>query len=582
MADTGTVNASIGLNVRSGPGTNNSKVTALPNGAQVEITGSSGGWYQIKSGNTTGWVCGTYLNVEQSNTTANVSTSDATPVNTSTGGSSGTNSSGEDWEAIASGLENGDFDKMGLDEYYLNISMKYAFCLGAPFKYNMDIDIQYTDEVTPGYGRVVNKTILSNPSILMMLPGKAKMFPNLIGAEEDTFVKKLINAADGDVVKAAISEDDKGKFSGKLYNFIAETKEYTQYLNALCRACAIMLKIGDRKMPNTPYKLKEFDYSYWTIRKEYQHEQYDAGSNKSIFGIFGAFLQSKVTMIKNAATSDAAYINFFMNGSDTNVSESITNGVTDSPLSGIFDSVSSFASMLNYFTGSGFNVETEDVSAALKTALGGEDSTLGGLFHLGENFLKGGRMILPKMVEGAKYGKSISCNMKFVSPYGDPYSVFLKCIVPICHLLAMALPKQLSDNMYTFPFLVRASQNGCFNMDCGIISSLNITRGGSDDSCWTVDGLATEWDVQMELTPLVDDLMVTSADHPALFCKNENLLDYLANFCGFDVLAYNANTKWEMALSFIKNKIFDYPKSINNKLIDSSFNALNRYSMYHW
>lgn len=581
MAETGTVTPSIGLNVRTGPGTNNSKITALPQGSQVDILESSGGWYKIQSGSTEGWVSGQYLNVTGTNTQASVSTSDATPVNTSTNTPS-TNSSGEDWDTIASALENGEFDTIGLDEYYLDLSLKYAYALGAPYKYNMDIDIQYNDGFAPGYGRVINKTLLSNPSILMLLPGKAKMFPNLIGAEEDTFVKKLIGAAGGDVIKAAIESDDNGKFSGKLYNFVAETEEYSKYLNALCRACAIMLKIGDRKMPNTSFKLKEFDYSYWTIRKQYQHDQYQAGTNQSIWGKFADFVQSKVSMIKNTATSDAAYINFFMNGADTTVSESIANDVSASPLSGVFDSVSSFASMLNYFTGSGFNIETEDVSAALQTALGGEDSTLGGLFHLGENFLKGGRMILPQMVEGAKYGKSISCSMKFVSPYGDPYAVFLRCIVPVCHLLAMALPKQLSDNMYTFPFLVRAHQNGCFNMDCGIIRSLNIVRGGSDDTAWTVDNLATEWEVQLEFAPLVDDLMVTSSDHPALFCKNENLLDYLANFCGFDVLAYNANTKWEMALSFLKNKIFDYPKSIENKAIDVVFNAFNKYNMYHW
>lgn len=586
MAETGTVTAKSGLNVRTGPGTDNTKLGALTTGTEVEIVGSSGGWYQINYNGGTGWVSGNYLQVSQSSTVADVSNTDVTPVSTSAdsgGGGSGSNlnSSGEDWDQIASSLENGDFDQIGLDEYYLNLSTKYSFCLGAPFKYNMDIDIQYTDDITPGYGRVFNKTLMSNPSILMMLPGRAKMFPNLIGAEEDTFVKKLISAAGGDVIQAAISSDDDGKFSGKLYSFEAQIEEYTKYLNALCRACAIMLKIGDKKMPNSSTTLKQFDYSYWILRKDYQSSMY-SGSNKSIFGQFAAWLQSKVTMIKNVATSDTAYINFFMNGSDTTVSESITNQATDSPLSGVLNSVGEFADMLNYFTGSGFNVDTDDVENALRSTLGGQDSTIAGLFHLGKNFLKGGRMILPKMVQGAHFGRAISCSMKFVSPYGDPYSVFLKCIVPICHLLAIALPRQLSDNMYTFPFLVRASQYGSFHMDCGIISSLNITRGGGDDSSWSVNGLATEWDVQMEFTPLVDELMVTSSDHPALFCKNENLLDYLANFCGFDVLANNASTKYELALSFLKNRIVDIPDSINNKLMEFTYNKLNKFSMYHW
>ncbi|GAB2538323.1 SH3 domain-containing protein [Gracilibacillus alcaliphilus] len=60
---TGRVNAST-LNVRSGPSTSNSTVGQLANGANVTIIGANtNGWYQIRSGNTSGWVSASYINL---------------------------------------------------------------------------------------------------------------------------------------------------------------------------------------------------------------------------------------------------------------------------------------------------------------------------------------------------------------------------------------------------------------------------------------------------------------------------------------------------------------------------------------
>jgi len=52
------------LNVRQGPGTSYSIINQLSNGAKVNIIKEESGWYQIKLANgSTGWVSGTYVNV---------------------------------------------------------------------------------------------------------------------------------------------------------------------------------------------------------------------------------------------------------------------------------------------------------------------------------------------------------------------------------------------------------------------------------------------------------------------------------------------------------------------------------------
>ncbi|MDP4087737.1 MAG: SH3 domain-containing protein, partial [Bacillota bacterium] len=64
LSTTGTVTAS-SLHVRTGPSTSYAIMHVLWNGNQVKVIGESGGWYKILlSDGRTGWVSGTYLQVD--------------------------------------------------------------------------------------------------------------------------------------------------------------------------------------------------------------------------------------------------------------------------------------------------------------------------------------------------------------------------------------------------------------------------------------------------------------------------------------------------------------------------------------
>jgi uncharacterized protein YgiM (DUF1202 family) len=73
----GTVTADV-LNVRSGPGTNYDRIDTLANGKKVTLLGASNGWYQISYDGKTGYVSGTYIQIESSGGT----TPDPTPTPT--------------------------------------------------------------------------------------------------------------------------------------------------------------------------------------------------------------------------------------------------------------------------------------------------------------------------------------------------------------------------------------------------------------------------------------------------------------------------------------------------------------------
>lgn len=60
-----TVNADL-LNVRDGQGTDAAILTQITAGQQYEVTGEAvNGWYPVKVGETNGWVCGDYVDVEK-------------------------------------------------------------------------------------------------------------------------------------------------------------------------------------------------------------------------------------------------------------------------------------------------------------------------------------------------------------------------------------------------------------------------------------------------------------------------------------------------------------------------------------
>ena len=78
-----------GVNVRSGAGTRYGRIGGLAEGASVTIVGQSGGWYQIKYGSGTGWVCGDYVKK-----TSGGSSGGSSSGGTSTGKVSGTGGAG--------------------------------------------------------------------------------------------------------------------------------------------------------------------------------------------------------------------------------------------------------------------------------------------------------------------------------------------------------------------------------------------------------------------------------------------------------------------------------------------------------
>lgn len=185
------------------------------------------------------------------------------------------------------------------EERIRRLSRYIGWSFGAPPKFNMDVDLQYADDLFPGYGRVVSKTILTHPSILSICPGKVDFLPGFSKKDKDNFFDLLKGAMEGPTDAGILDKmtADKGLGTGKIYQFSNAFNSYAKIFNTLCRACAIIRGIGDKPMPYTSAKLKEFDYAYWQQR----NAKNDYGAKK---GIFGDFMDG-LTSTASGAVTDA-------------------------------------------------------------------------------------------------------------------------------------------------------------------------------------------------------------------------------------------------------------------------------------
>lgn len=444
------------------------------------------------------------------------------------------------------------------DSAYNKVMLKYIRALGSPPRFTKNVDPWYSVSNTVGTGRAMAQTWLSDPAILSICPGSVDYLPGFgFKTKKNQLFNQIKGSMSGDLLKAA-KKDKKLDANGQLYAFKSAYTEYMNVVNLMARMAADFMGIGDVTdiISGSKLKLKNFDYGY-----------YSNPSKASSGGIFSETLNAL-----NTAVSDGAYVHFFVNHSGANVSETIS---TDSGKSWLEEQISSGSGIdsaarnIQFLFGSAITDEAKsDIEKVIQEA-NTANSLLGGFATIANNYLKGGRLVFPKMITGMDYNKSAVVELSFTSVYGDRRSIFKYVILPCIHLLAMATPKQLSSNMYTYPFLCRIFQRGNVNMDLAYISSLDFSRGGSENTSWTVDGLPTEVVARFTVTPLYTNMMVTSAKNPFLAMQNTALMEYLGTMVGLDLKSNVLSRKVEIAKNLLSNKVHDIPTNAARGITDT-------------
>ena len=429
---------------------------------------------------------------------------------------------------------------------------------------------QYTHQVDPRIkvsgqngevtiGRTMGETVMAHPTIVSITPGKVHVKGLSSFISSNYGISSLIDTAKGGVNEGAVEGIYNSMNGAKyFYDFASAWNEYGNMVNLLCRVMAILIGIGDQNVMGTTTPYKYYNYNNW------QHIRSDVrtGGGSVTDRIFGwlADQGDKIFIDQNS------YVHFYA-GVSTDSSDSISTSTRESTiqskLEGLFTDEMKDIAFLAGDLGSSI---TSDVKSSIEEAFTAEGLDAGSgwadMLTKGIGYLSGAKMVFPQFIDDFQYGKDITVNCRFVSPYGDPESIMEYCFIPLAHVMAFSLPRQESRNTFKAPLLVRGFSKGFFNTDMGVVTSLRINRGGPDNMSWTADGLPTEIEVTFDITPLYSSLFLSTTSNPTNFMYNDGLIEYLCTICGADMTADSISTKINLFSTLAIDTVKDIPSSI--------------------
>lgn len=451
------------------------------------------------------------------------------------------------------------------------------------------------------YTSVAGRSFLKNmgemPTIISLYPGEIQYLNSLTGQDKGNLLNAFANANSNDfnneklqsLMDTAIGTNKSTMF----YTIKSGMVNYIKYVNLLNRFAAIMMNIGDKKFPGTNVPYKAFDWAnyekvdtVYTSTSTSKDGSLEAWSN-AVKQSVGASLEQVREIGKGIvnifagnygiADPEKLYIHFY-GSSQSSYSEDVSTSTTSSKIENLFSgALDSIAKEVQFIsTGMLPQGAQNDLSQVMADS---GDGVLTDLLKKGSAYLSGARIIFPQILDEVQFGRSVTVNCKFISPSGDPESIFLHCIAPLNHILACAFPRQYSENMYRMPFVCKLYSKGWFNFDMAVISNVRVNKGG-DDTAWATNRLPTEIDVTFDVTALYSKMMITSTDNPLRAIGNYAMMEYLGSMCCLDLDKAQLNLKVEALKATLLNKATDAPREIVTKittsgLLDSLRNAFS-------
>ena len=264
------------------------------------------------------------------------------------------------------------------------------------------------------------------------------------------------------------------------------------------------------------------------------------------------------------------YVRFCVDPS-SGFTESYSNETGTSMLKSAFDNGSDMLKEVAFLVNSGGSEEIGDNLTTLANAatdtisqsLNGNNVTsiLSRILNLTGNVVKGENVIMPDIYKSSYRPTTYSFTVHLKAPYGSKFGLYMDNLVPLMHLICLAIPKQATANTYSSPFLVKAFMDGVCNINLGMITDMQVNKSVSEQS-WTVDGMPNEIDVSFTIADLYSDLSMSPQQNPILFLQNTSLIEYLANTCGMSLVYPQIGTKINLAMTLIKDRFTDIPQTV--------------------
>lgn len=240
-----------------------------------------------------------------------------------------------------------------------------------------------------------------------------------------------------------------------------------------------------------------------------------------------------------AELDDGSSFVSFRVDNDGPVHESFSSQTGESEIANKINSMSGQARETN-FNFSGGNLSDGVLGTAAGAVIGGVKDFLAGVGKgigmSGLAALGGSAFVdIPKhWVASSASLPSMSYSFQLTSPYGNKISQMFNLYVPLCMILAAALPLSTGKQSYTSPFLVELYDRGRAQTRLGIIDSISIQRGTGNQgfnnagSAMAIDVSFTVQDLSSILhMPIIQGFDLT-APFQGLFDDDTVFTDYMA------------------------------------------------------
>lgn len=448
---------------------------------------------------------------------------------------------------------------------------RMIFVHGMPFQYTYLTDRRLNNNTTYSkepsgnfiksgnldmYGRMFAGDIAANTPICSIVPGTPVFLTNikqsLFGADSNASNKErggwlpvLSQITDfniGDAIKSIIDQNDDKAY--QYYSMEVNTTEYFNFVNALCQTTARFMGLGNIAYRNR--SCTAFDWSNYNQAAEQDYSMFEeiAGMNNGISFAFDPM---------------------------SSISDTMNNSTKDSDLAGMLNGISEKARELEFMLGTGGIsldiVNSSDYEAALASVtdgvLSGIRNPLSVISSFISNTTHGMNVRFPEMWSDSSLSRSYDIDMKFITPYATQFCKWRYVIVPFLHLFCLAAPQSKDTIMnYSRPFLIKAYSRGYFNVEMGLIDSIQWKRYGEGDMI-SEDGVPTEIDVSISFHDLYQQLAISlfhgaegsekditvNMQRIAVFFNNSGLMDMLGSLSGVNTNRFNLGEKLSLFAS---------------------------------
>ena len=466
-------------------------------------------------------------------------------------------------------------------------------------------------------GRKFIDNIFLEAPVITIVPGKPLYLP---AAKNRKGISHALLTASNNNMAELFAALDGENLNEKLryYDFQQDYFKYMEYVNILCASAAAFLDLQNYKLPFSDLPLTRYKWQNY----RWNNDGYKMAAANAVASIgnvatgmidalktFGKFALDTIDAIatgNNTSTvvnafeegeedqslldslesilTNANFVQFYIDPSASGFSESGDNQTAQSKIEGLIESGQEFIKEAAFLANSGGldaaafqgtldNGLDELNSRLLSNSSGAIGGILSRIMSVSSNIIKGDNMIFPEIYQSSSYSKNYSVTIDLKSPYGNRLSYFLNILVPLFHLLALAIPRQTTANTYGSPFLIRAYYPGIFTCNLGIVQSIQIDKN-PDGEAWSVDGFPTEIRVTLSIKDLYSDLSITPTGDIILFLANSSLVEYIATNCGVNLVTPQLNNRVKLISTVVDAAFSSFPGNVENAIFGGLENLI--------